>query len=184
MKVRQLPARRAAFEKWLFVQIAGVLFGNKSGELLMLTAGEHRMSIDRQFQVIASLAPVWNYSFRVLMQDAACVRIVFYDDAKVRKVLSTTPGWVFRKMGYPDWIEPETFLKEVERRWRKTEQIPHGIGLALGYPIKDVLGYMGLVALPCTGMCGWRIHGNPRPSLKKNEEFKQAKEKARAFLCV
>lgn len=182
MQVKKLPKNRAAFEKWLFVHIAGVLFGNKSGELLMLTAGECRLRIDQQLTTIASLAQLWNYSFLVLMQDLSCARIVFYDYAKVQEVLSETPEWAFTAMGYPDQVEPETFLKEVGQRWRETGQIPHEIGFALGYPTKDVLGYMGLVSSPCTGMCGWRIHGDPQPSLRKSREFKQAKEKALAFL--
>jgi hypothetical protein len=184
IKIEQRSHTMAAFEKWLFVQTAGVLFGNKPGELLMLSAEECRLGIDQQLKIITSLAPVWNYTFRVLMQDPSCVRIVFYDHDKVQEVLSKIPGWVFNDMGYPNPVEPDTFLKEVGRRWQETGQIPHEIGISLGYPIKDVLGYMGLISLPCTGICGWRIHGNPQPSLKKSREFEQAREKALAFLSI
>ena len=79
-------------------------------------------------------------------------------------------------------IGPTEFLEEVGRRWRHKGQIPHEIGLALGYPIKDVLGYMGLVPLPCTGGCGWRIYGDPNPSLRRSCEFERARGQAIAFL--
>ncbi len=182
--VQYLPHNRAAFEKWLFVHIACVLFGNKSGELLMLMAGECRMAISRQLRIIAARAPAWNCSFKVLLQDKSCARIVFYNHARVQEALEMVPAWALHTIGYPEKVAPETFLAEVGQRWQATEQIPHEIGFALGYPAKDVLGYMGLISSPCTGMCGWRIHGDPQPSLRKSMEFKQAQQRARSFLSM
>jgi hypothetical protein len=181
-QMTRLPENRAAFEKWFFVHIAGVLFAGKAGELLNLRAGQFQLSIDEQLRRIEALSPAWKYSQRVLCRIASCARVVLYDPGKVHDALSEAPQWVFDEMGYPHGIGPAEFLEEVGRRWREKGQIPHEIGLALGYPVKDVLGYMGLVPLPCTGGCGWRIHGNPAASLSRSREFREAKEKALAFL--
>jgi hypothetical protein len=181
-QMNRLPENKAAFEKWLFVHIAGVLFADKAGELLTLRAGQFQLSIDEQIRRIETLSPAWKYSQRVLCRIASCARVVLYDPGKVRDALLEVPQWVFDGMGYPLGIGPAEFLEEVGRRWRQKGQIPHEIGLALGYPVKDVLGYMGLVPLPCTGGCGWRIHGNPATSLRRSREFSEAKEKALAFL--
>lgn len=181
-KVQRMPATRASFEKWLFVHISGVLFGKKTGELLVLKEGECRLNLEQQLKIIEVLASIWNYSHMVLLRDLSCARIVFYNHAGVQDVLSKIPAWVFNTIGYPTPVKPETFLSEVGVRWKKTGSIPHEIGFALGYPVKDVLGFMGLIPLPCTGMCGWRIHGNPRLSLQKSREFKAAKEQALAFI--
>lgn len=172
----------AAYEAWLFVNIAGVLFSDKAGELLMLSSGQFQLGVDTQIRRISALSQLWKFSFVVLCNDRPCSRVVIYDSARVQRALSDTPGWFFEKLGYPQDVKPEEFLKEVGKRWRLEGEIPNEIGLALGYPVKDVLGYMGLVPLPCTGSCGWRVYGNPEPSMWKSLEYKKARDKALSFL--
>ena len=182
-QVSHLSETEAEFEKWLFVHIASVLFADKAGELLMLRAEQSKLSINQRIERITALAPLWKYSYLVLCRSPFCARVIFYDQAKVQKALSKVPRCVFfNEMSYPHDIGPTEFLEEVGRRWRHKGQIPHEIGLALGYPIKDVLGYMGLVPLLYTGGCGWRIYGNPNPSLRRSREFERAKEQAITFL--
>ena len=170
------------FQKWLFIHVAGVLFADKAGELLMLSAGQFTMSVDQQIARTAVFASSWNYSSLTLCCNPKCGRVIIYDHQKVSKALSNVPRWFFDKLDYSYGIEPSRFLQEVGRRWRETGKIPHEIGLALGYPIKDVLGYMGVVSLPCTGLCGWRIYGDLKPSLQMSRDFEQAKNQAAALM--
>ncbi|MBW2039277.1 MAG: DUF3793 family protein [Deltaproteobacteria bacterium] len=164
--------------------MASVLFADKAGELLMLRAEHSELSIDQRIERIAALSRSWGFSYLVLCRSQVCARVIIYDQMKVQKTLSNVPQWVFDKMGYPHDIGPIEFLEEVGRRWQDKGQIPHEIGLALGYPIKDVLGYMGLIPLRSTGNCGWRIYGDPTPSLRKSREFEQAREQAAAFISM
>jgi len=181
VRVSQLPEAVAHFERWLFSNIAGVLLADKAGELLMLRAEDSELSIDQRICHIAVLSQSWGFSYLVLCRSEICSRVIIYDPAKVQKTLSNLPRWVLDKLGYPGDIGPAEFLEEVGRRWREVTQIPHEIGLALGYPIKDVLGYMELVPLHCTGSCGWRIYGDPLPSLRRSREFQEARGQAVAF---
>lgn len=181
-QMERLPEDRAAFEQWLFVHIAGVLFADKAGELLTLTDGHHGLGVDRQLGFVEARAPVWNYSHQVLCRSGSRVRVVIFDGLNVRKALSEAPCWALAELGYRPGLGPADFLEEVARRWRETGRVPHEIGLALGYPVKDVLGYIGLVASPCTGMCGWRIHGDRGASLCRSRKYKQARQQAEAFL--
>jgi hypothetical protein len=181
-RISRVPGKKGVYEAWLFVHIASVLFADKAGELLMLNPGQFQLGIDKQIGHIRALSSLWKFSYVVLCSNRSCSRVVIYDRSKVQKALSETPRWFFEKLGYPHDVEPEEFLEKVGRRWRAKSRIPHEIGLALGYPVKDVLGYMGLVPLPCTGICGWRIYGNPEPSLSKSLEYKKARDKAVFFL--
>jgi hypothetical protein len=180
--VGRLPGKRAAFEKWFFVHLAGVLFGGKAGELIMLSPGLFGLGLGRQAGYVEVLSRSWNCSALVLSREERCVRMVIYDPARVRQVLDRMPRWAFDAIGHRPGIGPREFLEEVGRRWRREGRVPHEIGLALGYPVKDVLGFMGVVSLPCTGRCGWRIHGCPNPSLLKSRMYRQAREAASAFL--
>jgi len=43
----------------------------------------------------------------------------------------------------------------------------HEIGLFLGYPFKDVLGYIGHPSLKLVEINGWKIYGNDKLSNKR-----------------
>lgn len=51
------------------------------------------------------------------------------------------------------------------------DDFPHEIGALLGYPLKDVAGFMGWAALPGTAQGPWKIFGAPEKSLRLAEEF-------------
>ena len=59
---------------------------------------------------------------------------------------------------------------------------PHEVGVLLGIPLKDVLGFMGKgqECLSCRGM--WCIYGDPRPSLAVMEKIDQGKTYAARLL--
>lgn len=53
------------------------------------------------------------------------------------------------------------------------DDFPHEIGFFLGYPIKDVLGFMGISNLPLVGNVYWKMFGELEPSMKVlNEHIK------------
>ena len=181
---KNLPHAEGEFDRWAIVDIASVIFAGKSGELLVLTCGQFRLSIEQQLERMKLLARAWGLSIVALQRSSKIARILVYRAAKVKDVLSRMPRWVLEKMGYPTDIEPNAFIDELGRRWRDNEDIPHEVGFCLGYPVKDVLGYMQLVPLPYTGSCGWRIYGNPRVSLRRSRAFRRAREAASAALSM
>ena len=184
-EVSLLNNSETEFQKWLFIHIAGVQFGGKAGELLNLTDGECGLGIKEQLSVIEKLSAKWKFHAHILKHDPSSAKVVIYNYAKVKGVLLRVPPCIlFEKLGYPAGVSPEEFLAEIRRRWYIKGEIPHEVGLALGYPIKDVLGYMGLMPLECMGICGWRIYGDPAPSLDRCKKFTQARQCAMIFLAA
>ena len=184
-ELRTLPGTEPEFQKWLFIHIAGVLFGGKAGELLTIPGGQCGLDYDRQLKVISDLSAKWNYSYLPLCRSEESAKVIFYKRKKVREALTAVPPCIFEgKLGYNAEMSPEEFLAEIKRRWNEHGTIPHEIGIALGYPAEDVLGYMGLLPLECRGMCGWRIYGNPALSLERCRMFTQARQGAMAFLAA
>ena len=59
--------------------------------------------------------------------------------------------------------------------------IPHEIGVALGYPLDDVFGYMGLLPLACKGVCGWKVYGCMAESRRRSCAFNDARCQALIF---
>ena len=181
-RVNNLPQPESDFEKWLFVSIASVLLGGKSGELLNIDAKRYGVDFDRLTERIIAISRSWGFLFIVICRWDTCAKIVIYDRVKVQDALSQASDWALSELDYQNDISPEEFLEEIGRRWRNTGMIPHEIGIALGYPIKDVLGYMGLMPLQCTGTCGWRIYGDPLPSLHRGHQYRRARKQAITFI--
>jgi hypothetical protein len=182
-QARRAPAEESRFEEWVMLAVAGVIFGDKAGELLILKYGKFRVEVARQVEILEARAHSVGLSCVVLCGSENRARVVMYRRSSVAAILTEVPHWVFREMGYATDVDPETFLEEVGRRWSEGA-MPDEIGFALGYPIKDVLGFMGLIRLPCTGACGWRIFGDPNPSLRASRRYKRARERVAAELSA
>lgn len=181
-RIDEEPDCEAEFEKWLFVRVASVLFADKGGELITLSDGNCGLTLEVQQDLVERMSRIWLYSHVVLFRSSLCLRVVVYHPLKIAEVLSVVPEWALNEMGYERAVSPGHFLEEVGRRWRRTKRIPHEIGLVLGYPLKDVLGFIGLVRLQCTDRCGWRVYGDPEPSVNRSRSYRRAREEARAYV--
>ena len=62
---------------------------------------------------------------------------------------------VLRRTGYPDPADMAAALAELQSRLQ-CGTFPHEIGVFLGYPLKDVLGFMGLAKVQFTCQGPWK----------------------------
>jgi len=184
-QTNKLPTSEADFEKWLFVHVSSVLFANKAGELLTLPIEQFGLSLVERLQRIQVLTEQWGYAYQLLCQNNCSAKVIIYQPQLVQAVLTEiTPCVLHKSLNYPCCVGPQEFLTELGRRWQQSGEIPHEVGLALGYPIKDVLGFMGLSSLEFTGCCGWQVYGDPQPSHRKSQQFMQAKQQASIFVAL
>ena len=70
----------------------------------------------------------------------------------------------------------EEYMKELVLRL-ESEEFPHEIGIFLGYPLKDVLGFMGYGNKEFVEVCSWRIYGDKEISQKVYNRFVRDKIK-------
>jgi hypothetical protein len=179
-----LPAEKVCFEKYLFTAASKVLFGGKPGELLLLREDpSFGDSLNNLLERAKRLTCIWGAWLFVLGIVSLGARIVIYDRGRVNRALKTarnTP--LFIKAGYSDFSSAEEFFAEIGRRWEETGEIPHEIGVALGYPLKDVVGFLGLAPLPYIGNYGWKVFGTEEPSIRLRDRYEGAKQAALKFL--
>ncbi|ACF13402.1 conserved hypothetical protein [Chloroherpeton thalassium ATCC 35110] len=174
---------QANFEKWLFEQTARVLFGDKSGELLKLDRNGFDLSLVQMVDYTKALCAIWNVEMMILNCKGNTCKLIVYNQTQVdRRLRKASRKKLNAQLGYPVGMTSKSFLAEVSRRWELTGKIPHEIGIALGYPLKDVWGFMGLTSQKCSGCCGWQVFGDPRPSMKLHTKFENARRKAAFFL--
>ena len=104
--------------------------------------------------------------------------ILFYNPESLKRLLEREDvKRFFNRIGYPtDSIS--NFLKAIRERCKLINSIPPESGVILGIPLKDVLGYMEQQQTKPTAIKGWRIYGNPQPSLEVYRSYKKIQRKA------
>jgi hypothetical protein len=102
---------------------------------------------------------------RELAQRNDGVLLLIYHPQRLAAFLETSKVANFlRRAGYRQPQIMEATLQQLSGRMA-AGGFPHEIGAILGYPLKDVAGFMGWVRLPITGQGPWKIYGAPHSSL-------------------
>lgn len=165
----RFTGERECLASYLALEAAEVIGGIKPANLINL--------VDRDQPCGRNLFRLWRRHGQRLLDQAGLAAkelvqrgdgalLLIYHPVRMAAHLATPKVANFlRRAGYgrPEILE-ET-LNELSERIA-AEGFPHEIGAVLGYPLKDVAGFMGWVHLPVTGQGPWKIYGDPRPSLE------------------
>lgn len=80
-----------------------------------------------------------------------------------------------KEMGYPVQKSWRALLGFLCKRFRESPSFPHEVGFFLGYPPKDVLGFMR-----CAGnskLCGaWKVYGDEAEAARCFDEYARCRE--------
>lgn len=176
--------KQQRFEEWLFLNASSVLLSEKTGELLTLGLDEFAMTVDGVESNLQGLAEIWDFSYRLLDASNERLKLIVYQHARLQAVLDEAPYCVMgAKLNYAYPLRAHAFVSDIKERWQQSGQVPHEIGVALGYPLDDVFGYMGLLPLPCLGACGWQVYGCMQESKRRSCAFNDARCQALIFLA-
>lgn len=86
--------------------------------------------------------------------------VFFYHEKALKQTLARDVVLSFlRELNYPREFTTRKYVSHLCTKIQESAEFPHEVGIFLGYPLKDVLGYMGFVSLPCAGVKGWRYYG-------------------------
>ena len=72
---------------------------------------------------------------------------------------------ILGRQGYERPQEIATVLNQLRNRL-ENGSFPHEVGIFLGYPLKDVLAFMGQIRLAFACQGPWKIYGDPAASLE------------------
>lgn len=103
-------------------------------------------------------------------------QILFYNRNVLNDRLFDPINYIFlKKINYPRSASLEKCLEHLVQKIRAID-FPHEIGLFLGYPLKDVLGFMGFASLPYIKTQGWRVYGNEKLSDQWYAKYQSARK--------
>ncbi|KJS80778.1 MAG: hypothetical protein JM58_18305 [Peptococcaceae bacterium BICA1-8] len=161
----------------ILIRISPTILGVKPAEILNVKLG----SLDkcrRCFQGLGEFEFIEIKDFPNISRR----QLFFYHKTCLEEVLTQKAIQKFlQQLGYPFSFNMELYLDILIAKLQSCI-FPHEIGVFLGYPLKDVLGYMGLTSLKLVDVKGWQYYGNGNLSILQYKKFCKAREVFRCFL--
>lgn len=159
----------SSFMHWLIELLGPVILGSKSAEIITINYNDR--SYDEKISDITkhfSNCRVINY--KILEKDGCGTRIFFYNLVTMDKILGDKKIIAFLEyLGYAKGTTKDYLNILFDKIMY--DEFPNEIGLFLGYPLKDVLGFMGYSILPYKKTNYWKIYGDEEPSIRLYQRF-------------
>jgi hypothetical protein len=162
------PDDRDCLASFLVLEVAEVLQGAKPANLISIA--NKRRPCGRNLYLLwkehgAALLAGSGLESRELADRGSALLLLLYRPAALHTLLAQkSVSVILGKSGYSAPGDPEKVLRELQKRVAG-EGFPHEVGVFLGYPLKDVVGFMGWARLSFTCQGPWKIFGDPSPSL-------------------
>jgi hypothetical protein len=165
----RFPEERSCLASFLAYHSAEVLSGVKPGNLVNIPDSIHPCGKNMFALWLRhgdSLLNGTGLHAMVMVKRKGSLLVYIYCRESLENLLTGSRVRNFlKKAGYGEYPDCEAVLVELERRMRHND-FPHEIGLFLGYPLKDVAGFLGWAKLPVSHQDAWKIYGDPRRSLE------------------
>ncbi len=158
-----------------------VLLGAKPAELISLPKYDNQLA-NKLEDIEKYIGKSRIIYYRMFEYKNTSIKVLFYNPKALNDHLEDKRNFKFlTAMGYPKEYCLYGYLQSLIN---KIEQgyIPDEIGIFLGYPLKDVIGFMGHPSLKLTKIDSWRVYGDPEISDKKLKEIYNAKCKIKSLL--
>ncbi|MBM7616010.1 DUF3793 family protein [Alkaliphilus hydrothermalis] len=169
------------FLSWYVELLGPVFLGAKPAEILSFPQRKEKDLI-----ITNSIKGLFTNSKQVQYKELDfgndCIKMFFYNPNTLDETLKEARNLKFLKgIGYPEEYSLEVYLAQLINKINEGN-IPDEIGVFLGYPLKDVLGFIGHPSLRLTKVEGWRVYGDTRLSDEKRNAFKMAREAMKRML--
>mgnify|MGYP000019431873 FL=1 len=164
-----------SFEAVLVEQCATTLAGMKPASLFRYQGADKQQSREAAARWARELAP-HGITVRVLKycpQTGACL-IYLYRAGWLRSILTEPSIRAFLAgQGYQADQDCQSLLRQLSRRLCLEREFPHEIGVFLGYPLEDVVGFIENHGRNYT-CCGyWKAYGDPEAAQKRFDQYRR-----------
>ena len=164
-----------SFESVLVEQCATTLAGLKPASLFRYQGADKRQPRMAVAYWAKRLAP-YGITLRVLKhcpQTGACL-IYLYRAGWLRSILTEPSNRAFlARRGYQTDQDCLSLLRQLSRRLCLEREFPHEIGVFLGYPLEDVVGFIANRGRNYT-CCGyWKAYGDPAAAQRRFDQYRR-----------
>ncbi len=169
---------------FLLVKTAAVRQGIKPAELLRVRHCYAGVNSDglRVCLYRSDIYGILRLDYIELKVEEESSLVLFYNPAVLDATLAERRNrrWLAR-LGYPENGTTGELLEELRLRW-KGKDMPHEVGVFIGYPLKDVAGFMRRIPATPVHHGAWRVYGGAQESLERMRLYASAEEEAKAAL--
>ncbi len=172
---------RDCLASYLALELAEVLEGAKPANLIRIS-GRKRPCGRNLFRLWEVFGPHLVHQAglvaRTLSRGEDFILLLIYHPETLRTLLNRANVASFlSRAGYEKPSGTETALNELQARFGLGD-FPHEVGVFLGYPLKDVAGFLGWAPLPhACSRAPWRVYGDPAPSLRLADTFRRCRRR-------
>lgn len=171
--------------RFLLLKTAVVRSGVKPGELLQLRRcpggrlQEAREAQDDPCRLDpASLQVAMKLDFCELRAEGKQSLVLFYHpQAMARALADRANRALLHQCGYPADGDAAELLAHLRQRFR-SEKMPHEVGIFLGYPAKDVAGFIARKPRTPVPRARWAVYGSAAESLRRMDRHRRAETAA------
>ena len=182
--------RQSYLFKYLMVKLAPVLVKLKPSCLLCM--GNYK-SFSRENcrdlwkEQKAGMARTLKISFKEFKDTSWGKQVLFYNPELLYSTITRPENHIFlKKYGYSSCKTIEEYLKVLKKRFclfnRSNPSFPHEIGIFLGYPLKDVKGFIEKGSMPLTATGRWQVFGAPKESIRLMRVYEKAEDVLLRFI--
>ena len=171
----------SSYITWVLEVLGPVIFGSKPSEILNISFKDSLK--DYKIKEIENFfSNCIKISYRIINTPDGGVRILFINEDSLANVLANKKCINFLKfIGYPSNSTLNKYIDILVDKLH-SNQFPHEIGIFLGYPLKDVVGFMGYGNYKFYKTKNWRVYGDPSVSEKVYNSFVNDRNKMKELL--
>ena len=171
----------SSYIKWLIEVLGPVIFGSKPAEILNLSCKDNNKEAKLN-DIKSFFSNCTRLSYEIINIHDGGVRIVFINKDSLSKVLNNKKCLNFLKfVGYPSNYDLDKYINVLIDKLN-TKDFPHEIGIFLGYPLKDVVGFMGYGKYKFCKTRYWRVYGDESISDNVYNQFISDRAKIKSLL--
>lgn len=171
-------AEYAQFEKKIAFHMAPSLLGIKCANLVSLNQTE--FNLPEHLKRFNDKVSVKGLKLKMLCTHHHKTLILLYNEILLKKQLSDRKNLeILKKYGYSESMTLNETLSQLATRIQSEEQFPHEIGVFLGYPADDILGFIKNKGENYM-FCGyWKVYSDAERAKRIFLNY----DKCRNFLC-
>lgn len=171
----------SSYIKWLLELLGPVLIGSKPCEIITIPSFDKDKE-NKLKDISINFNNCKKIEIVIINKEKKGYKVLFINKDSLSKQLNNIKIKNFLKfLGYPIDLNIENALSHLIMKL-KGDSFPDEIGIFLGYPLKDVIGFMGYGNYKFYNTKYWKVYGDPKPSEDLYYKFLDHRKKIRNML--
>ena len=171
----------SSYMKKILELLGPVILGSKPAEILNIS-GKSDIKSNKLMEIKSFFNNCNKITYKIINTYDGGIRVLFINKKSLSHIFFNKKCVNFLKfIGYPSDYNLDSYINMLVDKLH-SEELPDEIGIFLGYPLKDVLGFMGYGKNELSATRYWRIYGDPSISYEISNNFLKDRAKMKEMI--